>query len=263
MAHNVEIRVTRWLERKWLLRAPSSDNDFHNDRPERSALDACLEGSLGLGDLTALAPGNGLGVGDAPAEDAPEPARPTKSARRGGKARGFDVHAGVVVAASDRAGSQRLLRYCARPPLSLQRLSVLQDGRIAYELRKPWGPQTHRVMEPLAFMARLAALVPPPRHPLIRFHGVFAPHSSWQDAVVPQAEVARKTEGRSRTTSAVCQNGGKQPSHGGDLHSSWPCLEAHQARAQGQHGPGGLERARGGDKRRRGGRGRRSREALR
>ena len=34
-------------------------------------------------------------------------------------------------------------------------------------------------------MARLAALVPPPRHPLIRFHGVFAPHSSWRAGVVP------------------------------------------------------------------------------
>jgi hypothetical protein len=40
-------------------------------------------------------------------------------------------------------------------------------------------------MDPTTFLARLAALVPPPRHPLVRFHGVFAPHSAWRRKVVP------------------------------------------------------------------------------
>ncbi len=79
---------------------------------------------------------------------------------------------GVVVSGTDRDGRERLLRYCARPPLSLERLSVLDDGRIAYAIRKPWGNETHRVMSPLQFLARLTALIPPPRHPLIRFYGV-------------------------------------------------------------------------------------------
>jgi len=34
-------------------------------------------------------------------------------------------------------------------------------------------------------MARLAALVPPPRMHLTRYHGVFAPHSRWRAAVTP------------------------------------------------------------------------------
>lgn len=34
-------------------------------------------------------------------------------------------------------------------------------------------------------LARLAALVPPPRMHLTRFHGVFAPHSQWRAAVTP------------------------------------------------------------------------------
>jgi hypothetical protein len=46
-------------------------------------------------------------------------------------------------------------------------------------------------MSPVQFMARLAALVPPPRSPLIRFHGVFAPHSSWRSSVVPSATATR------------------------------------------------------------------------
>jgi putative transposase len=95
------------------------------------------------------------------------------------------VHAGVVVSASDRAGRERLLRYCARPPLSLERLTLLRDGRIAYAIRKSWTSETHRVMQPVQFLARLAALISPPRHPLIRFYGVFAPHSSWRKKVVP------------------------------------------------------------------------------
>jgi hypothetical protein len=52
-------------------------------------------------------------------------------------------------------------------------------------------------MQPLELLARLADLVPPPRHPLIRFHGVLAPHSSWRKSVgsagVEQTIAARCT----------------------------------------------------------------------
>lgn len=73
------------------------------------------------------------------------------------------------------------------PPLSLERLSILPDGRVAYRIKNPRGHQTHCVMTPTLFLARLCALIPPPRHPLVRFHGVFAPHSSWRKDVVALA----------------------------------------------------------------------------
>jgi hypothetical protein len=41
------------------------------------------------------------------------------------------------------------------------------------------------VLEPLDLMARLAALVPPPRMHLTRYHRVFAPHSKRRAAVTP------------------------------------------------------------------------------
>jgi hypothetical protein len=44
---------------------------------------------------------------------------------------------------------------------------------------------THIVLEPVDFMARLAALVPPPRVHLTRYHGVFAPHAALRAAVTP------------------------------------------------------------------------------
>jgi Phage integrase family/Putative transposase len=34
--------------------------------------------------------------------------------------------------------------YCARPPLSLERLSVLADGRVAYRIKNPRGKQTSK-----------------------------------------------------------------------------------------------------------------------
>ncbi len=45
-------------------------------------------------------------------------------------------------------------------------------------------------MTPTQFLARLSALIPPPRHPLIRFYGVFAPHSSWRRQVVALLDTA-------------------------------------------------------------------------
>ena len=44
---------------------------------------------------------------------------------------------------------------------------------------------THIVLESLDLMARLAALVPPPRMHLTRYHGVFAPHSKLRPAITP------------------------------------------------------------------------------
>jgi hypothetical protein len=41
------------------------------------------------------------------------------------------------------------------------------------------------VLEPLDFIARLAALVPRPRLNLTRFHGVFAPNFKYRKRIVP------------------------------------------------------------------------------
>ncbi len=46
-------------------------------------------------------------------------------------------------------------------------------------------------MGPLAFMARLAALVPRPRANLIRYHGVFAPNFKHRKLIVPKHSPSR------------------------------------------------------------------------
>jgi hypothetical protein len=68
--------------------------------------------------------------------------------------------------------------YGAREPLSLERLSALPDGRLAYRMKRasPTG-ETHLVLPPVAFLRRVAALVPPRRARLVRYFGVFAPNA--------------------------------------------------------------------------------------
>ena len=41
-------------------------------------------------------------------------------------------------------------------------------------------------MSPMKCLARLAAMVPPPRYPLFRLHGVLAPRHPWRARVVPR-----------------------------------------------------------------------------
>jgi len=70
--------------------------------------------------------------------------------------------------------------------VATERLALSASGQVRYTLKTPYRDgTTHIVLEPLDLMARLAALVPPPRMHLTRFHGVFAPHSKLRAAVTP------------------------------------------------------------------------------
>jgi hypothetical protein len=99
---------------------------------------------------------------------------------------GYNLHAGVVVGAADRAGLQRLCRYVARPPLSASRLEVLEGGQVRVHLKRPWADGTAYIsMTRLAFLERLASLVPPPRANTVLYHGVLASRSRLRERVRP------------------------------------------------------------------------------
>ena len=56
----------------------------------------------------------------------------------------------------------------------------------------PWkNGTTHVEFEPVEFIAKLAALVPPPRAHLTRFHGVFPPNATWRAQLTPSGRGKR------------------------------------------------------------------------
>jgi hypothetical protein len=101
---------------------------------------------------------------------------------------GFDLHARLAIATAQAGGVSRLeklVRYCARPPLANERLSMLPDGRVLVALKTPWADgTTHLAHEPLDFLAKLAALIPRPHKNLVLYHGVLAARSKLRSRVV-------------------------------------------------------------------------------
>jgi len=154
---------------------------------------------------------------------------------------GFSVDASVRITLIDRdvpsyfQSLEHLLRYCARPPFALERLSVRRgaDGRIAkvrYVLprhkaanwvgpgrgRKSTRPGANGVVElsPLEFLDRLADLVPPPRKHRHRYHGVFAPNHTLRRAVTALA-IGNIGKQREAATGGL----------GGDRHGTGVCCD--------------------------------------
>ena len=109
---------------------------------------------------------------------------------------GFSLDASV--SARDRAGLERLLRYCARPPLAGGRLIWNHDSGdepragpvppVRYLLPKPdRDGRTFIELTPLEFLDRLAVLIPPPRKHRHRYNGVLAPNARLRALVTAYA----------------------------------------------------------------------------
>jgi hypothetical protein len=66
---------------------------------------------------------------------------PRPPARRRGRrcafVKGFSLHADTWLHENDVTGLDRMCNYGARGPLSLERLSALPDGRLAYRMKRP------------------------------------------------------------------------------------------------------------------------------
>jgi hypothetical protein len=135
---------------------------------------------------------------------------------------GFSVDASVRIEAADRAGRERLLRYCARPPFALDRLRELDPERLLYEGTKPGpGGSGPLLLTPLELLDRLAALVPPPRIHRHRYFGVLAPHSPLRAAVTALALAAATTPAAPRSNPPAAE-----PAHRRTAHYAWALLLA-------------------------------------
>ena len=101
-------------------------------------------------------------------------------------ARGFSLHAATRVEAGERERLERLCRYVIRPPLAAGKLQAIDDDTLAFTLKTPWSDgTTHLLLSPLELIEKLAALVPPPRLNLVRYHGVLAPNAAGREHIVP------------------------------------------------------------------------------
>ena len=176
-------RIARLLERRGLTSGadPDEADPLSRDDPLLAALySASVRGRIATGSGTGRRVAR---LGDRiDAEDIAHTLGP-----RCAEVAGLSVHANVAVAARDRARLERLCRYVARPPIATERLSLLPDGRVLYALRHRWRDgTTHVAFEPLDFVAKLAALVPPPRSNRVRYYGVLAAAARLRSRIVPE-----------------------------------------------------------------------------
>ena len=102
---------------------------------------------------------------------------------------GFSRHAETRCGANQRDQLEKLCRTITRPAIANERLSMNERGQVIVRFKQPFRDGTTQVMlDPLDFIARLAALVPRPRLNLTRFHGVFAPNGKHRKRIVPRRD---------------------------------------------------------------------------
>jgi hypothetical protein len=180
LLHTVSTRLARLLERQGLL-VRDPDHDVLEFEPGE-ALDPLIGASIHY--RIAIGPNAGrkaLTLRTVPAQ--PEPLASTLLAKQPG----FSLHAATVCEATQREELEKLCRYITRPAIANERLSTNERGQIIYKFKQPFRDgTTHVVLDPLDFIARLAALVPRPRLNLTRFHGVFAPNCKHRERIVPK-----------------------------------------------------------------------------
>jgi hypothetical protein len=187
VAGQVARRIVRLLERSGL--APDADPAEADPLPDKEPLLALLYAASVAGRIATgrRAGQRVLRVGDRIDVDDISVLEGERCASVGG----VSLHANVAVPARDRRRLERLARYVARSPVSTQRLSRLDDGRLLYRLKHRWRDgTTHVVFEPQELLEKLAALVPPPRFHLVRYHGILGPCAGERDRVVPGGQAA-------------------------------------------------------------------------
>jgi hypothetical protein len=109
---------------------------------------------------------------------------------------GFSLHAATRVEATDRRRLEQLCRYVIRPPVASGRLRFLDHETLVFSLKTPWADgTTSLLLSPQELLEKLAALVPPPRRNMVRYHGVLAPAAADRAQIVPGPSALTLPEG--------------------------------------------------------------------
>ena len=179
-------RLVRLLQQRGVLDEPQVDA-LTEEAPLLSALSAAsIQGLLATGPRAGRRVRRLLS----------DPIEGVPSGRLCFSARGFSLHAATRIEAEDRAGLERLCRYVMRPPLAAGRLRWIDADHLTFRLKTPWSDgTTHLLLSPLELIEKLAALIPPPRLHLVRYHGILAPHARDRHWIVPGPSVLREAPG--------------------------------------------------------------------
>ena len=169
-------RLLRLCTKSGLLDAPAADA-LADEEPVQAALTAAS-----VRGITAT----GARAGQRLRRVLKDPATGVRSGPLCFASRGFSLHAATRIAGPDRRGLERLCRYVARPALAGGRLRILDADHLSFALKTPWSDGTrHLLLSPMELLEKLAALVPPPRLHLLRYHGFLAPRARARDRIVP------------------------------------------------------------------------------
>jgi len=152
---------------------------------------------------------------------------------------GFSLDASVRIPGADRAGRERLLRYCARPPFGLDRLRIEREPagssddagvrRVSYRPARPTPDgRTLLALSPLEFLDALSRLIPPPRVHRHRYHGVLAPNARLRSRVTALGrEVGVETTQARGVEAAPADQDSADRLTGAAARSRWAQLLAH------------------------------------
>jgi hypothetical protein len=181
-------RILRFLQRRGVITLVTAPGDGEVTVVTDEAIgdkDPLLARLLAA--ATAGAPPAGLANKRKPIRIVLDPnAHPVAKGNLCGQHAGFNLHAATRVVANDKKGRETLCKYILRPPLANDRLHILPDGNVRLEFKRAWSDGTSSIeLEPLALVARLAALVPPPKRHVTRYFGVLSSHSSLRSQCVP------------------------------------------------------------------------------
>jgi hypothetical protein len=174
LADTIARRVLRHLAKRGWLEG-DAESAFLSERARRDdGLDALWMSSI----TYRIATGKRAGQKVATLQTLPGETGPGDG--DAGKAGGFSLHAGVAAqgARTREAGETVPLHHAPRRSASggcrsrRKARCVTSSRRRGRTARRMWSSK------PVEFIAKLAALVPPPRAHLTRFHGIFAPNAN-------------------------------------------------------------------------------------
>ena len=184
--------MIRLLERRGVLGEGEYDS-FAEEQPVLAGItSASIGGVVSTGDRRGLPVRRVL----------QDPAEGVKTGKLCFASRGFSLHAATRIDAGNKVGLERLCNYVARPPLAAGSLQRISDEEYSFKLKTPWQDgTTHLILSPMELIEKLAALVPPPRQNLVRYHGVLAPNAKLRSSVVPKKpdeKELERTRGKSK-----------------------------------------------------------------